>query len=176
MDGKLTAKVNECLTGFVVGQLAVCPCCKGGIIMCLYITNRGIQIAKEDIICYKILVKERKKWIPRIFHKSTYRAPFNRHYTYQLKGLNDLRESLYISCPVYPEVSPCGVVREGFHSFADIRDAERMLFEWDYIPGVGKIVQCIIPKGAEYIKGTIGLSQNSPANYVSNKIICVKEV
>lgn len=26
--GKITAKVNECLTGFVVGAVAVCPCCK----------------------------------------------------------------------------------------------------------------------------------------------------
>lgn len=143
--------------------------------MCLYLTNiRKTRIAKEDIICYKILIKERKRGIFRIFRKSTYRAPFNTHYTYQLKELNDLGRSLTIGINTYPDNLP--VVREGYHSFVDVQDAKHMSSELYYIPGVMKIVQCIIPKGAEYIKGTISQSPTSPASYVSNKIICVKEV
>lgn len=136
--------------------------------MCLYITDREIQIAKKDIICYKILIKERKKWIYRIFHKSTYRAPFYIHHTYQLKELNDLGRSLivYTDCEVH----------SGFHSFVDIQDAKCKLDEWSETQRGWTIVKCIIPKGAEFVKGTIYKSPTSPASYVSNQIICVKEV
>jgi len=142
--------------------------------MCLYVTSKKVRVAKEDMVCYKILdrKKERKKWIFRIFRKPTYRAPFYFNYIYQLKKLNDLGKFLYVA--ISPE-ELCGVVHEGFHSFVDIQDAKRMLSEW-YETHVGVIVKCIIPKGAEYVKGTIYKSQNSPACYVSNQIICVKEV
>lgn len=135
--------------------------------MCLYTTNTKIRTAKKDIICYKILIKERKSWIYRIFYKPMYRAPFYINYTYRLKELNDLGKSLI----VYPYE-----VYGGFHSFVDIQDAKCKLKDWFDTPGGQTIVKCIIPKGAEYVKGTIDKSQNSPASYVSNQIICVKEV
>lgn len=142
--------------------------------MCLYVNNKKVRVAKKDIVCYKIVIKERKKWIYRIFHKPTYRAPFYFNYIYQLKKLNDLGKSLYVA--ISPE-ELCGVVHEGFHSFVDIQDAKRMLSESCYRYNKGwTIVQCVIPKGAEYVKGTIDLSENSPASYVSDEIICVKEV
>jgi hypothetical protein len=138
--------------------------------MCLYTTNTKIRTAKKDIICYKILIKERKKWISR---KSTYRAPFFINYTYRLKERYYLGKSLIHG---FTEEYPY-TVHKGFHSFVDIQDAKRMLSEWCELQG-GKItiVQCIIPKGAEYIKGTIAPSENSPASYVSDEIICVKEI
>ena len=143
--------------------------------MCLYLTNiRKTRIAKEDIICYKILIKERKRWISRIFHKPTYRAPFYINHTYRLKELNDLGRSLTVDISTinaYP-----AVVYEGYHSFVDIQDAKRILKDWYETPGGQTIVQCVIPKGAEYAKGTIDKSSTSPASYVSNQIICVKEV
>jgi len=143
--------------------------------MCLYTTSKKVRIAKEDIICYKILVKERKNWIFRIFHKPTYRAPFYNYYTYQLKKRYYLFKSLVHVFTTYPE-HPY-MFNEGFHSFVDIQDAKRMLSESCYRYDKGwTIVQCIIPKGAKYVKGAIDLSENSPAGYVSDEIICVKEV
>lgn len=142
--------------------------------MCLYTTNTKIRTAKKDIICYKILIKERKKGIFRIFRKHTYRAPFYSYYTYRLKKRHYLGESLIHVFTTYP-VHPYKV-GVGFHSFVNIQDAKRMLSEWYDNQGGRTIVQCIIPKGAEYVKGTIDLSENSPASYVSDEIICVKEV
>lgn len=136
--------------------------------MCLYTDSKKVQVAKEDITCYKILIKERKKWIYRIFHKSTYRAPFYKYHTYRLKELNDLGRSLI----VYTDYE----VHSGFHSFVNLQDAERMLSEW-YDTQKGQIiVQCVIPKGAEYVKGTIDKSPTSPASYVSHQIICLREI
>ena len=142
--------------------------------MCLYTTNTKIRTAKKDIICYKIVIKERKKGIFRIFHKPTYRAPFYNYYTYHLKERYYLGKSLIHVFTTYP-IHPYKV-DEGYHSFADIQDAKRMLSEWSGARCSKTIVQCIIPKGAEYVKGTIDLSENSPASYVSDEIICVKEV
>ena len=136
--------------------------------MCLYTTDPKIHIAKENIICYKILIKERKKWIYRIFHKSTYRAPFYMYHTYRLKELNDLGRSLI----VYTDYE----VHSGFHSFVDIQDAKCMLDKWSETQRGWTIVKCIIPKGAEFVKGTIYKSPISPASYVSHQIICLKEV
>lgn len=146
--------------------------------MCLYTTNTKIRTAQKDIICYKVLIKERKNWIFRIFRKPTYRAPFYNYYTYQLKKRYCLRKCLIHVFTTYPaHPYKVGV---GFHSFVDIQDAKRMLSKWyDIYGNRGRrqtIVQCVIPKGAEYVKGTIDLSENSPASYVSDEIICVKEV
>lgn len=147
--------------------------------MCLYVNNKKVRVAKKDIVCYKIVIKERKKWIYRIFHKPTYRAPFYNYYTYQLKKRYCLRNCLnHHVFTTYPEHQY--TVSVGFHSFVDIQDAKRMLSRlYDVYGNRGRrqtIVQCVIPKGAEYVKGTIDLSENSPASYVSDEIICVKEV
>ena len=144
--------------------------------MCLYTASEKVQVAKEDIICYKILVKVRKRWIYRIFHKSKYRAPFSVFYTYQLKKLYDLGKSLRINFDPYPGGLPYHIVDEGFHSFVNLQDAKRKLDEWYEAPEGQTIVKCVIPKGAEYVKGTIDSSKNSPAGYVSHQIICLKEV
>lgn len=142
--------------------------------MCLYTTSKKVQVAKEDIVCYKILIKLKKKGIFRIFRKFTYRAPFHCYYTYRLKKLYDLGRSL--KCKLFTKGCPTFyVVSEGYHTFEDIQDARDMLLEWYETPGMQKIVQCIIPKGAEYVKGTTYL-YNSVVSYVSNKLVCLKEI
>lgn len=141
--------------------------------MCLYTTSKKVQVAKEDIVCYKILIKLKKKGI---FHKSKYRAPCSVFFTYKLKKLYDLGKSLRINFNPYPGGLPYYIVDEGFHSFVNLQDAKCMLSEWIDTQEGQTIVQCIIPKGAEYVKGRISSSENSPASYVSHQIICVKEV
>ena len=139
--------------------------------------SKKVRVAKKDIICYKIVTKERKRGIFWIFHKPIYRALFYINYTYRLKELNDLGKSLVIV--LNSDLERPYAVNNGFHSFVDIQDAKRMLSEWyDEYDNQGgpAIVQCVIPKGAKYIKGTISQYPISPASYVSNKIICLKEV
>lgn len=57
-----------------------------------------------------------------------------------------------------------GEVEEGLHSFVHQRDARN--------DGGGDIIECIIPKGSMYYKGTFG----GDSAYASNKLTYVKKV
>ena len=77
----------------------------------------------------------------------------------------------------YLGVGTYGIVNEGFHSFVNLQDAKRTMLSEQFENRVGlTLIKCVIPKGAEYIKGRVSSSRNSPESYVSNQIICVKEV
>ena len=112
--------------------------------MCLTITNRTPQIAKKDIVCYKVL---RHNFLKR----SGYTTP----YMYTSVTLGELMED---KVPVKIHNSIFLVkynLYEGvFHTFKYYSDAVEMCKE-DII-GNSVVVRCIIPKGTEYYVGTWG--------------------
>lgn len=60
-----------------------------------------------------------------------------------------------------------GEVHQGYHSFIDINDAIYAHNLYGHL----KVVECIIPKGSKYIKGT---NPDGSKGFVSNQIIINK--
>ena len=134
--------------------------------MCLQTTWTKPKIAEKDIICYKLLR-------PGI-NENEYLAPFkhfkyisNRLYKTRMTkgdvelGAFDIRASSSKRKMLnkgYPLIS----IVKGFHS---AMNKTRLRGNSQY----GKIVKCIIPKGAKYYKGLTNL-------LVSDKIIITNEI
>lgn len=123
--------------------------------MCLKLNN-GIQefIAEEDIICYKHLVKKeggRGK-------VTTYRNfPIVMGRVYE----SDIRI-------FHSDSDSCYEINIALHSFKEIRNCVSDCRSEEYAPNVLRsyIVECIIPKGSKYYKGTFCGWEG----YASNKL------
>lgn len=100
--------------------------------MCLYPTHKRVKIAKEDIVCYKVLTS---------IMKSPYRDfQYERNKMYSIKLLkidknnNDLE------------------INEGYHAYVSYDGAyssTAIMFLYDTF-----IFKAIIPKGSKYYLGT----------------------
>ena len=123
--------------------------------MCTYLKDARINIAKEDIKCYKVVgltceYKDGNK-IEGVNYKSAY---FNYYYE---KGK---RYHVELPTPseeqsIYTGGARIKYINRGFHSFEKLEDAKeecRTLRD-------SKIVECIIPKGSHYYKGFEEYSQ-----------------
>lgn len=128
--------------------------------MCLTLTEHSkLKVAEEDIVCYKVAIKDNDG--------DCFVTPF-RGMTYKLG-------ELYSTSIGWPrKIGSINIINEGFHSFTCKEDAYKCAkFEAPTFEGTNMVVvKCIIPKGANYIEG---MFVQYP-NYVSNKIICEKEV
>lgn len=138
--------------------------------MCLILTeNSEIKVAKEDIVCYKVVRKT---------DLGLYESEFY-IYPYTMGTLNTSVPGITINT-FYHGISGCitgykPVVETGFHSFTCKKDAyeyavcaaNRMTNKIHMV-----VVKCIIPKGANYIEGIYEVYPN----YVSDKIICLGEI
>lgn len=146
--------------------------------MCLTLTeNSKLKVAEENIICYKVVHRLQ----PGIYMSEFY------NYLYETGTLNvsPFDDTTITTRPCitgyrsikfdYRVIGYEQIVERGFHSFTCKEDAykyakivaSRVLGEITTV-----VVKYIIPKGANYIEGTY---EEYP-NYVSDKIICVKEV
>lgn len=133
--------------------------------MCLYTNRWKPLIAKEDIICYKILVKTKNPFVYRTpvirtkvikipFFKRTFKAKGNRRITF-------VALSNYIDTGLY-EVS------EGFiHTYKEIKSAKHQI-NYNLYEDECVIFKCIIPKGTCYYE--------SDNEYASEKIEILDEV
>lgn len=130
--------------------------------MCLYTYDREPSIAKEDIICYKVLVKTKIPFVYKtpIIGEELIKIPFLRK---SFKAIG------YWGIMGFP--TSYGVVYEvssGFiHTYADIEEAISRL---DYIiecKGNSIVFKCVIPKGTKYFKS------DSSSEYASEEIIIV---
>ena len=85
--------------------------------MCLYTTSKKVQVAKEDIVCYKVMMGyygDKGAWV------SPYqRMAYKEGHTYELGRQLRL---LDVSKPLREYRYPY-MVEEGFHSFANLSDA-----------------------------------------------------
>lgn len=102
--------------------------------MCLH-TKEKAEIANKDIVCYKILVKNKANNIYTPFMKE--RIIIKNTYTSFLQNNN-------------------GDVSKGLHSMATLCDANALLARIKPYFESHELVmaKCIIPKGSSYYKGT----------------------
>lgn len=136
--------------------------------MCLEVKKPEIIVAKEDIVCYKVMIEfpgDKGAWQSPFLH-----MVYKEGRTYELgKKLNFTREYRYYT------------VEEGFHSFANLSDALLFLnvyevrYPWRFM-GIGRyayvIVKCIIPEGTTYAEGLFDDCNNKFHSFCSEKIIC----
>lgn len=127
--------------------------------MCLYSDWPTYKIAERDIVCFKILFED-------------FKAPVFNNYCYKKGQLNVLEENIKYATEAFRWNSSGVMVRAvttGFHSCISRRAAWKT--KKDYISRFQKhiICKCIIPKGAQYIKGEFG-------QIVSNKLIVKRKL
>lgn len=136
--------------------------------MCLYLTEKsGIKVAKEDIICYKVMEKRNKTLI----------SP----YQYMRYECGTMRVS---ETPITVKhgfvMGP--YVEEGFHSVSNEKEAKRLksdlqTYIWLYNSDAQYVVvKCLIPAGTRYAVGFFSDFGKSFDSLCSEQIIVLEEV
>ena len=146
--------------------------------MCLVITKfNKLEVAQEDIKCYKILFKFEKR--PDVLMApyqnfnyklgETYSTNISVSYNCNTFGLSFFR---YIFYNLFDKFLDVKGVNQGFHSFVNLKDAiKERNSDVDYKRLV--ICECIIPKGAKYYKGAYSNYNGYVSDSIKiNKIIC----
>lgn len=141
--------------------------------MCLEVKKPEIIVAKEDMVCYKVMMEhygDKGAWV------SPYQGmAYKEGRAYELEKQLQLLDSKFGNIKDYPYI-----VEEGFHSFANLSDALQFLnvYEarcpWcmDASRHAYVIVKCIIPKGTTYAEGLFFDWGNKFHSFCSEKIIC----
>ena len=147
--------------------------------MCLAVNKtQRVKVAKEDIICYKVVRRYKK-----VDHNE-YETPY-RDQPIELGGFYDESDNLMdieYACGALDDWDGDtykSVRGNAFHSFANLKDAKWEARDWGYYKEKGVedmiVVECIIPKGARYYKGINAIYNAEiagyPDGYASNKII-----
>lgn len=118
--------------------------------MCLYTENKEPIIAKEDIICYKVLVKTKIPFVYRtpIIRTKIIKIPFFKR-TFKAEGHKRLVCEFLASDVRMYEVSV------GFiHTYKDLDEALRWVHRLEEENDCVVFV-CIIPKGTLYYEGRL---------------------
>ena len=142
--------------------------------MCLRASSNKIQKAEQDIVCYKILVKEEMM-------DAQYRTPYMNfpvHNGY-ISGKLDfgahkptkLEEPSVIMGRKHHKYR----VAEGFiHTYANIKSAKKQaLYISNFTTNNCEVFECIIPKGVEYYEG---IDCTLSKSYASSKIRFVNKI
>lgn len=125
--------------------------------MCLIITKfNKLEVAQEDIKCYKILFNFSRFNILAAPYRDfnyklgeTYHTDISVSYDYCTSGLSLFTQMFYDFFNSFLDVKG---VNQGFHSFVKLKNAIRERnSDIDYKSLV--VCECIIPKGAKYYKG-----------------------
>ena len=120
--------------------------------MCLTVDKEKfkIDIAQEDIVCYKVLEKYGGHIV------SPYcRFLYEIGKEYKAKMKSRFKESYY-------------EINEGFHSFLTLKDAKNeKIKDWDF-----RCFRCVIPKGSKIVYGTY----EAKDAIVSEEIKIIEEV
>lgn len=136
--------------------------------MCLYLTEKsGIKVAKEDIICYKVM----EKWgeiLASPYQNMRYKC-----------GIMRVSETPITVKHIFA-IGSC--IEEGFHSVSNEQEAERLksvlqtyatLYNYDtqYV-----VIKCLIPTGTRYAVGFFSDFGESFDSLCSERIIALEEV
>jgi len=135
--------------------------------MCLYIRKGNkIEIAKEDLVCYKALFEDTEEtWFPYFMHNN-YTLKFK--YNESLEAVDHLKAE---DCSNTPLIDTSGKVfstefiKTGFHAYS----VRLINFEKSLFIQTTKFHKAIIPKGSEYCLGVFG-------DIVANRMIVTKEI
>lgn len=138
--------------------------------MCLELKKPEIIVAKEDIICYKVMIEPWRSnggWVSPYMFMCYWKGD-----TYELgKQLQLLDFSKTVK--EYPYL-----VEEGFHSFTSLSGAKKHrkhLSMFNHDNGF-VIVKCTIPKGTTYVEGLFYSCGTRFHSFCSEKIICEDKV
>ena len=123
--------------------------------MCLTnLTTKKAKTAKEDIVCYKTLLRGMK-------------SPYE---GYLYTQGNTVRSELH--------VEDTGEINYGLHSFVSKRGAEDEILSWNEY-NTPNVYRCIIPQGAKYFEGVCDYNPHSEKprkSYASNELIVLEKL
>lgn len=154
--------------------------------MCLIIDKgQRYKYAKEDIVCYKVVRQEDNLNPVTEKFERHYETPYQRKYVHFNTTYDESERGMDIEKGNDTMLDCDGklyrsIYGGAFHSFKKYSDAVNEVKDWGvYDSSTTKvrqiIVKCIIPKGAKYYEGTIGMYSPAisgfPEGYASNKII-----
>ena len=119
--------------------------------MCLYTHQESTFIAKDDIVCYKLLEKH-----------TFYTVSIHQFFKYW-------RFKLYQTMFEVNKYVGINTYNKGFHSFQTIEAAVKYYINSNSAMSKRKVrlYKCIIPKGAQYVKGD---------SYITSPVLCVYQV
>jgi hypothetical protein len=137
--------------------------------MCLALLDTEIRIAKEDIICYKVMEK-RGETLISLYQNMRYECG-----------------KMYVSetpMTVKYGLVPGAYIEEGFHSVSNEKEAERLksalqTYIWLYNnldTHKYVVVKCLIPSGTRYAAGFFSDFGKSFDSFCSERIIAMEEV
>jgi len=130
--------------------------------MCLYTAETKLKTAKEDIICYKVLIHYPSSTIlytPYVYKTIKFIDMFL-HNPIKADGLVRKRKQFKNYQPSFN----LGLI----HTYITARDAQTIITAPEY-----KLYQCIIPKRTKYIDGYDGMGK---LTYASKQIIIQQQI
>lgn len=122
--------------------------------MCWTSANKPVkQIAKEDVICYKIVISRDGRVVSPYFH-----------YEYKYHKINE-EIALNIEYTLSSDINQLRLYkcRQGYHSYSSLDFANQVYNNYFY-ENDGCVFKCIIPKGSVYY-------DNKHGEIVSSNII-----
>ena len=119
------------------------------------------KIAKEDIVVYKMIIKEGEYFFTYFMNSQIY---FNEIMSSELK--EEVRSAFTFS---YSSSSLRQIVEKGLHSFKYIPTT--ILFDSKAL-----LVECVIPKGSEYYEGYFSEEKSLASNQLIYKRIIKSNV
>jgi hypothetical protein len=139
--------------------------------MCLYIRKGNkIEIAKEDLVCYKVLFEDTDEtWFPYFMHNDhTLKFKYNE----SLEAVDHLKVEDCSNIPLINtsegKVLSTEFIKTGFHAYSVLSGLKEFCRRSLFTPAT-RIHKVIIPKGSEYCLGVFG-------DIVANRVIVTKEI
>lgn len=160
--------------------------------MCLAVKKDvNLKVAVDDIVCYKVV--RRYQNLVRNSTQISYETPYrdipislNTMYNESDKNMEIKPGANFLDPNIWSFYK--SVYGNAFHSFANLKDAKWEASDWGlpskdangYREFEYVVVKCIIPSGAKYYEGVIGIYNNSiaafPDGYASDMIKYTNEV
>lgn len=153
--------------------------------MCLLISNKKVRVAKDDIVCYKIVKKKGDRFVTPFRETEISYNIIAGTENFKAK-VDKIRRDLY-GVPKIPHVylnygrsrQKNYKVEDGFiHTYKNLPDAIRLM-KYDYIAYAMeddeelRLFKCIIPKGCKYYAGK---TWGEDESYASKEIKFVEEI
>ncbi len=140
--------------------------------MCLLVglirdSKTSRQVAKEDIVCYKVLTHGRE--MNNFFDTGDYDG--TKWYSPYRRTVADVESGMKSALQDVPHGDSVDV---GIHSFESESSARYLSRLWGF---PAKVFKCVIPKGAEYYEGIFELNTyNFAGSFASSELRFIEEL
>ena len=138
--------------------------------MCLYSHTKNFKKSKENITCYKVLLKVENFTVDEIYYLTPYQK--NSVLSSQFQKIINDNKKLFATPINLNNKKLYAITSGGFHSFKNLQDAVTEL-KWNCFfnnysdNGIWTIAKCIIPQNTYFIEGEF---DDTPA-YISKSIV-----